>query len=493
MSQEKPLVEVGRSESEEVSTDGMAARYAGLMLLEDVLQRKQALDQALDQQQAFKALPMRDRAFTRMMVSTILRRLGQIDNIIERAIEREVPRNITVQNVLRIGVVQILFMDVADHAAVDTSVKLAEKLGMEKQKAFVNAVLRTVTREGVHWRELQDEVRLNTPEWLLKIWIEDYGLRMAAEIAKANLSEAALDISVRDRESRNFWASNFKATQMTTGTLRKNSGGAVHDLQGFDEDFGTTLPVVQSLFLHRQVGDLGGFESALAKPVRGASGQHEQPLQALLAGAAFDMAQQGVGAAAVAVARVHGDAGQFAHALLGERIERGAADDGAVAFQQDEAFDLHFQPLARAPHQGTVFLQRSDQFQDAAHIVDGGGPQPFVNIAGDQGAHPVAGEQLQQQCAVDLAAEQVNPAYPGLAGAQCLAEVTVGVFGQGGVFDQQPVGVAEAELTDRLTSGVAEFRSFAQYQQLVGAQSHGGGGGHLLGAQVENFPGRRIT
>ena len=235
MSQKEPFVEAGQSESEEASTDGMAARYAALMLLEDVLQRKQALDQALDQQQAFKALPTRDRAFVRMMVSSVLRRLGQIDNIIERAIEREVPRNITVQNILRIGVVQILFMDVADHAAVDTTVRLAEKLGMEKQKAFVNAVLRNVTREGVHWRELQDEVRLNTPEWLLKIWIEDYGLREAAEIARANLSEAALDISVRDRESRNFWASNFKATQMTTGTLRKASGGAVHDLQGFDE------------------------------------------------------------------------------------------------------------------------------------------------------------------------------------------------------------------------------------------------------------------
>ncbi len=106
---------------------------------------------------------------------------------------------------------------------------------MEKQKAFVNGVLRTITREGVGWKHKQDETRLNTPEWLLKMWIEDYGLGTAAEIAKANLSEAPLDITVRDPESRNFWSSNFKATQMTTGTLRKTSGGAVHELQGYDE------------------------------------------------------------------------------------------------------------------------------------------------------------------------------------------------------------------------------------------------------------------
>ena len=219
----------------EGSIDGMAARVAALALLEDVLSRKQALDHALENEEAFKALPQRDRAFVRMLVTTVLRRLGQIDDVIERALERDTPRNNTLQNILRIGVCQILFMDVADHAAVDTAVRLAERQRMDKQKAFVNGLLRTVTRNGVEWREKQDETRLNTPEWLLKIWIEDYGLKTAAEIARANLSEAPLDITVRDKESLNFWSSNFKATQMTTGTLRKTSGGAVHELQGYDE------------------------------------------------------------------------------------------------------------------------------------------------------------------------------------------------------------------------------------------------------------------
>lgn len=219
----------------EDSSDGMAARVAALALIDDVLVRKQALDVALENGAAFKSLPQRDRAFVRMMATTVLRRLGQIDDVIERAMSRETPRNNTLQNILRIGVCQILFMDVADHAAVDTAVRLAERQGMDKQKAFVNAVLREVTREGVGWRERQDETRLNTPEWLLRIWIEDYGLKTAAEISRANLSEAPLDIWVRDKESRNFWSSNFKATQMTTGTLRKTSGGAVRELQGFDE------------------------------------------------------------------------------------------------------------------------------------------------------------------------------------------------------------------------------------------------------------------
>lgn len=232
MSTENPSPPAGEDEQ---ATDGMAARKASLALLEDVLQRKQALDHALANQNAFKALPQRDRALVRMLVTTCLRRMGQVDDLIERAMNRDTPRNMTLQNILRIGVTQILFMEVADHAAVDTSVRLAEEQRMEKQKAFVNGVLRTITREGVGWKHKQDETRLNTPEWLLKMWIEDYGLGTAAEIAKANLSEAPLDITVRDPESRNFWSSNFKATQMTTGTLRKTSGGAVHELQGYDE------------------------------------------------------------------------------------------------------------------------------------------------------------------------------------------------------------------------------------------------------------------
>ncbi|MBL4805332.1 MAG: hypothetical protein JKY71_10735, partial [Alphaproteobacteria bacterium] len=246
MSTENPSPPAGEDEQ---ATDGMAARKASLALLEDVLQRKQALDHALANQNAFKALPQRDRALVRMLVTTCLRRMGQVDDLIERAMNRDTPRNMTLQNILRIGVTQILFMEVADHAAVDTSVRLAEEQRMEKQKAFVNGVLRTITREGVGWKHKQDETRLNTPEWLLKMWIEDYGLGTAAEIAKANLSEAPLDITVRDPESRNFWSSNFKATQMTTGTLRKTSGGAVHELQGYDEghwwvqDAAAALPV----------------------------------------------------------------------------------------------------------------------------------------------------------------------------------------------------------------------------------------------------------
>lgn len=213
----------------------MAARKVCLGLLEHVLVQKQALDHALESDAGFRTLPSRDKAFCRMLVATTLRRLGQIDDIIAKAENKPTPKNPTLENILRMGVAQILFMNVADHAAVDTSVRLADAAEMDKQKGFVNGLLRTVTRVGKEWQERQDEARLNTPEWLLKIWIEDYGLREAANIAKANLAEAPLDITIKDESERNYWSGTLKATQMTTGTLRLVSGGAVHEMQGFDD------------------------------------------------------------------------------------------------------------------------------------------------------------------------------------------------------------------------------------------------------------------
>ncbi|MGH1397851.1 MAG: RsmB/NOP family class I SAM-dependent RNA methyltransferase [Alphaproteobacteria bacterium] len=221
--------------SADVNVDGLAARRAALAVLHSVLNQRQALDHVLDGTAAFLDLPSRDKAFARMVISTTLRRLGQVDAIIVRAQAREGTRTPVLENILRIGVVQILFMAVPDHAAVDTCVELARENKLERQTGFVNGLLRNVVRSGPEWLSRQDDARLNTPEWMLKAWISDYGMRGAAEIAQANLSEAPLDITVKNKGDVNHYASIFKATQLLTGTLRQMSGGRVNEMEGFTE------------------------------------------------------------------------------------------------------------------------------------------------------------------------------------------------------------------------------------------------------------------
>jgi len=216
--------------------NGIAARRAALNLLQSVIQRKQALDYALETEEGLKTLSVRDRAFTRMLVSTTLRRMGQIDDLIERAIDKkDTPRNLTLQNILRLGTTQILFMDVPDHAAVDTTVRLAELAGMERQKGFVNGLLRTLTRQGEDWKSTQNVSEYNTPSWLFDIWANDYGIDIARQIAEAHLLEAPLDITVKVPEEQNFWANLLGAERLPTGTLRLASGGTIQDREGFHE------------------------------------------------------------------------------------------------------------------------------------------------------------------------------------------------------------------------------------------------------------------
>jgi 16S rRNA (cytosine967-C5)-methyltransferase len=213
-----------------------AARSAALSILDQVLSKKQAFDQMLEQSAELAQLPGRDRGFVRMAAATALRRLGQIDDLIFKATDRkDAPSPPLLMNLLRLGAVQIAFMDVPDYAVVDTAVRIAEARGMERQKGFVNAVLRRIAAERQEWLSKQDAARLNTPEWLMKSWIADYGLRAAAEIAQANMSEAALDISLKNPGAIAQWAQLLQASALPTGGLRRPSGGHIPELPGYED------------------------------------------------------------------------------------------------------------------------------------------------------------------------------------------------------------------------------------------------------------------
>ena len=124
-------------------------------------------------------------------------------------------------------------MNIPDHAAVNTSVQLVEAEGQSRMKGFVNAILRRIAAEGKDWTTRQDIPRLNTPEWLLKIWINDYGLKGALDIAMANLNEAALDLTLAYNEDARHWADQLEADVLPTRTLRLRAARLVQDLPGY--------------------------------------------------------------------------------------------------------------------------------------------------------------------------------------------------------------------------------------------------------------------
>jgi 16S rRNA (cytosine967-C5)-methyltransferase len=78
------------------------AREVALDLIAAVLRRKRPLDDAIDDNPAMHQLPGRDRAFARLLVATVLRRLGQIDVLIADCLSTPLPRAATVR-ILRPG------------------------------------------------------------------------------------------------------------------------------------------------------------------------------------------------------------------------------------------------------------------------------------------------------------------------------------------------------------------------------------------------------
>jgi len=212
----------------------LSPRWAALDQLEAVLRRGRPLDDAIPDHPGFAGLQVRDRAFARLLTATTLRRLGQIDAVIDAALERPLPRKTQgVRDILRLGTVQLLFLDTPPHAAVATAVDLAQERRHGPHKKLVNAVLRRLGREGRALAKAQDAARLNTPDWLWEAWVKAYEEPTCRRIAEAHLSEAPLDITVK--EDAAGWAKKLGARILPTGSLRRPPGGTVTDLPGFGE------------------------------------------------------------------------------------------------------------------------------------------------------------------------------------------------------------------------------------------------------------------
>ncbi|MGE4313266.1 MAG: RsmB/NOP family class I SAM-dependent RNA methyltransferase [Pseudobdellovibrionaceae bacterium] len=225
--------------ADKAAADPMATRRAALQILTTVLDKGQPLDQALENSNAFLSLPeARDRAFVRMMVTTCLRRMGQIDDLIKRASARpDQPISPPLlQHILRLGITQIVFMDVPDHAAVNTTVTLTDENRLSRTKGFVNAMMRNIAGQGRDWTARQDIPRLNTPDWILQTLVKDYDLRTAIDILQCHIQEAPLDMTMRQPSQARDFAEHIDGTVLPNGTVRiARAQGRIEDMAGYTD------------------------------------------------------------------------------------------------------------------------------------------------------------------------------------------------------------------------------------------------------------------
>ncbi len=138
------------------------------------------------------------RFFTELVYGTI--KVGDsIDWIISKYVKRSLKKiDPKILAILRIGIYQLFFLSkIPQHAAVNESVEIAKKINVGASK-FVNAVMRSAIREPVKFPEDDSaesiSLRMFHPNWLIKHWIEEFGIEETKLICAADNEDPPLTL-----------------------------------------------------------------------------------------------------------------------------------------------------------------------------------------------------------------------------------------------------------------------------------------------------------
>lgn len=199
---------------------GVPTRRAALKLLDAVLRRGLALEQAMDN--AAQGLAPNDRRLAHAIAAETLRRLPDLDALIDSATKQRLPDDAKARFALRIALVQALVLGTPGHAAIATVLPLVDG-GPRK---LVHGVFGTLVRSGVLLPEppsLPDAVALR--------WHAAWGDQMIEDAERAIAVPPPLDLTLRDPGA----APDLAGRSLMPGHLRLDGKGSVPGLEGYAE------------------------------------------------------------------------------------------------------------------------------------------------------------------------------------------------------------------------------------------------------------------
>lgn len=167
------------------------------MLMEITAQKEyshKVIGQVLDK---YNYMSGQDKAFMKRVTEGTIERRIQIDYILNLFSDVKVNKmKPLIRNLLRMSVYQLLFMEsIPDSAVCNEAVKLAAKRKFHNLKGFVNGVLRNIARnkESIQYPDRNSEpvaalsVCYSCPEWIVKMWLKEYGMETCERILQALL------------------------------------------------------------------------------------------------------------------------------------------------------------------------------------------------------------------------------------------------------------------------------------------------------------------
>lgn len=180
-----------------------------------------------------------DRALAHAIAAETLRRLPDLDKLIDSATPKPLPHDAKARSVLRIALVQALVLNTPPHAAIATVLPLVEG----GPKRLVHGVFGTLMRKEVTLPELPE-----LPWPVAKRWKTAWGAGAATAARTMIATPPPLDLSLRDPATTAEWAERLGGTSLAPGHVRLARGGKVAELSGYDEgawwvqDISASLP-----------------------------------------------------------------------------------------------------------------------------------------------------------------------------------------------------------------------------------------------------------
>ncbi|HEX8375250.1 MAG TPA: transcription antitermination factor NusB, partial [Geminicoccaceae bacterium] len=223
-----------RPPSNQPDPPGTEARRAALALLDAVLRKGLPLEAA--QGTATRRLTRpEDKALALAIASEALRRLPDLDALIDSATARPLPDDAKARSVLRIALVQALVLGTPPHAAISTALPLVES----GPRRLVHGVFGSLMRGEARLPDLP-----TLPAGVALRWARAWGDDMVAAAAQAIAQPPPLDLAFAEERPPQLEGISF-----LPGHLRLPRGNAVAGLTGFGEggwwvqDVSASVPV----------------------------------------------------------------------------------------------------------------------------------------------------------------------------------------------------------------------------------------------------------
>jgi 16S rRNA (cytosine967-C5)-methyltransferase len=141
----------------------------------------------------------RDRALANRLVTTALRRHGQLNLMLARYLERGVPKKSgPFEAILRLSLAHLVFLpELGDHSAIFLAVEACKRDNRSQHLGkLMNAVLRRAQAEAHSLRHLPYQALF--PDTLGPLWRDTYGEDALEDFAEALLDGAPLDLTLKE-------------------------------------------------------------------------------------------------------------------------------------------------------------------------------------------------------------------------------------------------------------------------------------------------------